>query len=226
MSSKFRFRLTAGLGFGSIVAMLVLFVFSGVAFPLHVAGLGDFFIAADTVDADGFLLTPTIDANGASTEAAYGSPAVPGTTDNPPALPDGSGAATQQLGTGLVSLDTVDIGNLKLQKRITVAPGFYVKATITGGAGTLPVSGSGVTISAGHICADSLTLTNLNADDPGVDTADPLDDLLLEADTASIDEARIQATGLTANTITIPSLQLKVSGGDYDSEFTAGCLTE
>ena len=206
MTRRLRFWSSGGIGMGVIVSF-VLMLLSGVAFPLHIAGAGTMMVFTGQVSANSFALQVGYDVDSATNDtSAAGDGALPSTILDLASVPA--------------------LTNLMIQKRFDfspVVPGLGLWRLVISSGGI--VSATTLHIEAPHLCANTSSMLNFSANARRAGTvAPPLanlqDDLDLTIGSVTLgdntpDAVEIEAGLLTAASLAVPSLDIRMSQGDY-----------
>lgn len=178
-----RFAIAGGAGFAALIALLAMLLLSGTAFAAFpLSGVGGFTISADKITGTGFKLYPAI-----------------GETEQRGAW-----------GQGAIDLATADITNLVLTKNINTesALGAYgiksIDVVVTGGN----VSGQNLKLRVTGIQAASTSFTGLEVQEHKTDN--PLNVIDLSAPSLTLEKPSLNTHYLSAGSITIPNMKLKV----------------
>lgn len=205
MIERWRFRSAGSVGMAALAGVVMMVIFGGVALPLHLGTIGSFRLATNQVTATGVQLEGALDLDSATNDtAAVGDGAIP--------------VAKVTLGT------MTALRALILEKTFNFTP-------IVAGLGTWKlridtfnaaavVTGSNVVILSPHICMNTMTMTTFGLDGRRAGTVDPTDDFLLTAATATFgdntaDAVEMEIGQLTATTLSIPTLRIRMLQGGY-----------
>jgi hypothetical protein len=191
-----RFRIVAGAGTGLLAAFTAMVVFAGAAFPFFLGNIGSFLVRADRLEGQSFDLALALDPNSSSSGGN---------------LPAGEISLSNAEIRGLVLEKTFDLGavlgtggNATWKLRISVPP---TEATTI----------QNLKLQTVGLCAQTLELSNFNADGKGANTDTVTDDLSIGANSVTIVNAGIEATSLTSTALTLNGVTVEVVNEGYDA---------
>lgn len=198
MLSKKVFRLSSGLGIGSILGMAILFFGAQQAFPFFVGNVGTFMVKVDGLEANNLGIGLAVDENSNS---------------NGSGLPVGELTTTDAKINGFVMEKAF---NVKSVIGDIAQPEWKLRMASAG-----EVSIAGLRLNIVGVCAGGFDASGVTIDTAGANTATFTDDFVLSADKAIITDAGIQASYLAANSLVLTDLNLSFIPGGYDK---ADCL--
>lgn len=192
------FRVSSGLGIGTILAMAMLFFGAQQAFPFFIGNVGTFMVKADSLTATELGIAPGVDEN---------------SNTNGGGLPTGELTATNAVVKGFVLEKTF---NVKSVIGDIAQPEWKLQMASTG-----DVTIAGLRLNAVGVCAATFDAATVTVDGAGANTATFTDDFAIKAESAVLTDAGIQAGYLAANSLRLTNLTLKMVPGGYDK---ASCL--
>ncbi|SEO66399.1 hypothetical protein SAMN05216388_101683 [Halorientalis persicus] len=230
---------STGASLGVVAIVGLLFVSTGTAFAMPVAGIGGFTISADVIEGEGMVLYPGSSDAENSTDVAE----VNGST----------GAAADQYPVGVVELDSTTIEGMNLRKVFDLQNN---SAGLMPGKARIVISASGnvtsetLMMKTPQLAAENATFSGMEIDENTVDKADDITSWMelrtdqdpkgpLEGPASGFGEAKksysggdggpgmvmkdpyIRATYLATDSISIPGMALEVqydndNDGDYE----------
>lgn len=204
MTERRRFWSAGAVGTVALATITWFILAGGIALPLHLGSIGSFRMFASQLVATNVTLAIDLDTDSASNDTSLAGDG---------ALPVAAvGVGTLTSATGLVIEKTFDFAPLvpslgTWRMRIHSLPA----ATVTG---------SGLTILTPHLCANTVTLGTFGFNGRRAGTADPRDDLLMTAATATFgnntaDAIELEVTQLSATALSVPNLQIRMLQGGY-----------
>ncbi len=193
MISRSRLLTVGGAAFTLLLAMFVVALSGGAAFPFALGNVGSFGVAGATIDT--------------------GEPEQPGSFTLAPSIDQNSAPNGGQLPAGEIHMKQALIDGLVLEKTFD----------LPGGLGTwkLQINASGrtkmidLTLGASQICAESIDFHAVAIDAKG---GDPLSSIKLDAGRVVLTGAGIEATNLRSTGLSLNSLHITVERGGYDPQ--------